>query len=136
VTNEDYLIVSYFCAAGGGVACAAATALLLRGPLRRAVAAVLGPVARAFRRVLPAWLVLLVLFAFTSVSYLDCDHSNYQEVVKDRAHMQQVTRTQASEMLNFLAAGLLAYAAALALMLVICPSGRDVRAGRGAKSPR
>lgn len=121
MTNENYLIVSYFCAAAGGMAGAAATALLLRGPLRRAVAAVLAPVGRVFRRMLPAWLVLMVLFAFTSVSYLDCKHETYQHVVKDRAHMEQVTRTQASKMLNYLAVGLLAYAAALAIMLTICP---------------
>ena len=133
MTNENYLIVSYFCAAAGGLAGAAATALLLRSAVRRAVAAVLAPVGKVFRRVLPAWLVLLVLFAFTSVSYLDCDHSTYQEVVKDRAHMEQVTRTQASKMLNYLTAGLLVYAAALAVMLTICPSGRDVQPERPAK---
>ena len=127
MTNENYLIVSYFCAAGGGVVGAVLTALVLRGSLRRAVAGVLGPVGRVFRRMLPAWLVLMVLFAFTSVSYLDCHHKTYHNVVKDRAHMEQVTRTQASQMLNYLAVGLLAYSAALAIMLIICPSGRHVQ---------
>ena len=103
------------------------TALVLRGSLRRAVAGVLGPVGRVFRRMLPAWLVLMVLFAFTSVSYMDCDHDSYQDVVTDRGHMEQVTRTQASEMLNYLAVGLLAYTAALAIMLTICPSGHHVQ---------
>lgn len=133
MTNENYLIVSYFCAASGGVVGAVVTALLLRGSLRRAVAGVLGPVGRVFRRVLPAWLVLLVLFAFTSVSYLDCGHDTYQHVVEDRGHMEQVTRTQASRMLNYLAVGLLAYTAALAIMLIICPSGRHVQPERPAK---
>ena len=127
MTNENYLIVSYFCAAGGGVVGAVLTALVLRGSLRRAVAGVLGPVGRVFRRMLPAWLVLMVLFAFTSVSYLDCHHKTYQDVVNDRAHLEQVTRTQASQMLNYLAVGLLAYTAALAIMLIICPSGRHVQ---------
>jgi tellurite resistance protein TehA-like permease len=82
---------------------------------------------------LPAWLVLLVLFAFTSVSYLDCHHDSYQDVVKDRGHMEHVTRTQASEMLNYLAVGLLTYTAALAIMLIICPSGHHVQPERPAK---
>jgi hypothetical protein len=82
---------------------------------------------------LPAWLVLLVLFAFTSVSYLDCDHGTYQDVVKDRGHMEQVTRTQASDMLNYLAAGLLTYTAALAIILIISPSGHHIQPERPAK---
>ena len=127
MTNEEYLIVSYFCAAGGGVVGAVLTALVLRGSLRRAVAGVLGPVGRVFRRMLPAWLVLMVLFAFTSISYTGCDHETYQDVVKDRGHMEQVTRTQASEMMNYLAVALLAYTGALAIMLIICPSGRHVQ---------
>lgn len=133
MTNEEYLVVSYFCAAGGGVAGAVLTALVLRGSLRRAVAGVLGPVGRLFRRVLPAWLVLLVLFAFISVSYMDCGHKTYQDVVTDRGHLEQVTRTQVSDMLNYLAVGLLAYTAALAIMLIICPSGRHVQPEHPAK---
>ncbi len=125
MTNEQYLIVSYFSAAGGGLVCAAATALMLRGRLRRAIGAVTGPVAKVFRRALPAWLVLLVLFAFTSVSYLDCDHSTYQDVVNDRPHMEKVTRRQASQMLRLLAVGLLSYALALAVTLAICGPASD-----------
>ena len=101
--------------------CAAATALLLRGPLRRAAASVSAGVGRVFRRALPAWLVLLVLFAFTSISYLDCQHSSYQEVIKDRQHLEEVTRSQASEVLKYICIGMLSYALALAVAMAISP---------------
>ena len=120
MTNETYLTVSYFCAAATGVAAAIATGLLLRGPLRRAVAHVVAPVARAVRRMLPAWLVLAALFAFTTVSYIDCEHKDYAAVIANRDHLEHVTRTQAATMLYWLCYALLAYSLGLVVVLALC----------------
>ena len=126
MTNEQYLIVSYFSAAGGGVAAAVLTALLLRSRLREAVSSLVKPIGRVMRRVLPTWLILLVLFAFMSVSYIDCSHHTYQEVVEDRPHMVRITHKQLEDMATWLAVGLSVFALALSVMLVVCP-GREVK---------
>ena len=127
MTNEQYLIVSYFAVIGGGALLAAVTALLLRGSLRRAVSGLLRPVGVALRRMLPTWLILLVLFAFMSVSYMDCSHSTYDDVVNDRDHMVIVTHRQTSKVLLYLAVALLAYAAVLGVALIVCPGEGKAR---------
>ena len=121
MTNEQYLIVSYFTAAGGGLVMAVITAALLRGALRQALRSVLSPLGRLLRRVLPAWLILAVLFAFMSVSYFDCTHHTYQEVVADRPHMIDVTRAQIQHMLLYVSIAMFAYTLGLAVMLAISP---------------
>ena len=121
MTDEQYLHVSYYAAAGGALCLAVVTALVLRGPARQAVGGLLAAVGRTFRRALPAWLVLLVLFAFLSVSYFDCHHHSYQEVVQDRPHMIAVTHSQAWHVLTYLGVGVLAYGLALGVALIVCP---------------
>lgn len=100
---------------------AALTALLLRSRLGGAVSSLAKPIGRIMRRALPTWLILLVLFAFMSVSYLDCSHHTYQQVVEDRRHMVNVTHNQLEDMAIFLAVGLLTFAMVLAVTLVVCP---------------
>lgn len=129
MTNEHYLIVSYFAAAGGGLCLAVLTVALLRGPARRAVECLLGPVARTLRRLLPTWLILLVLFAFLSVSYFDCEHHDYQQIVQDRPYLENVTHQQAENMVMCLCIALLCYALALGLALIVCPGRRKAQSG-------
>jgi len=114
--NERYLVVSYFAAAGIGVAMALATALVLGGPIRRALAAA-APLARLLRRALPPWLVLAVLLGFLSVTYFDCQHKTYQDIVADRHHLVERTFEQGSQMAVYLAAALVAYGLALGIGL-------------------
>ncbi len=133
MTNETYLVVSYFAAAGGGAVLAGGTALVLRGPLREAVANLLAPVAALLRRALPAWLVLVALFAFLSVSYIDCEHPTYESVVADRAHLVAKSHEQVRSVLGLTAVGVLAYSLALTVALILAhprppaPSPRSPR---------
>ena len=110
MTNESYLVVSYFAAAGAGVLLAVLTALLLSAPLRGALAAVARPLATVFRRALPSWLILAVLFGFFSVTYFDCHHKTYQEIVADSHHLVQKNFEQGADMTEYLATALAAYA--------------------------
>ena len=142
MTNETYLVVSYICAAAGGIVVAGLTAWLFRGPLKQALAAAPAALAQAVGRLFPAWLVLTVLFAFTSVSYIDCQHPGYASVVGDRAHLENVTRQQGSTMLHWVCIALLSYAAALAIILILRPQKEDppaaetdARTGSGAETP-
>lgn len=119
MTNERYLIVSYFCAAAGGILAAMLTAFALRSPLGKAVAAVLSPVGKVLRRALPAWLILAVLFGFMSVSYINCGHSNYEAVVKDTEYLKQVTYDQIGRMMHYLCAAMLSYAMFLSILMLL-----------------
>ena len=121
MTNEQYLVVSYFSAVVGGVVLAVVTAMIVRGPLRRAVGGAFRPLGRLVRRVLPAWLVLMVLLAFTMVSYFDCSHHSYRQIVEDRPHLISVTRTQSRYMLICLGLALLVYVLVLAVVLAVRP---------------
>ena len=125
MTNEAYLVGSYLAAAVGGVLLAGLTALWLAGPLRRAAAPLRGAVGCLFGRALPAWLILLVLGGFFAVSYIDCDHTTYEAVVADRAHLEDVTAEQARHILTYLGVGVLSFSAALAVATLICPPSRE-----------
>ena len=118
MTNEQYLRVSYFAAAAIGLALAALTAWELRGPLRRALAGAARPLARIVRRALGVWLLLGVLLGFLSVSYIDCQHHDYREVVADRDHLVATTRAHAREMTGYLAAFALAYGLVVGAVLM------------------
>lgn len=119
MTNEQYLIVSYFVVAGGSVVAGAVTALALRGPLRKAVAWIAAPVGRFLGRGFVAWTLLAAMLAFLSVSYFDCGHSTYQSIVQDRGHMVKVTHHQVETILQWLLVALMAYSLGLAVMLAL-----------------
>ena len=129
MTNESYLYVSYFAAALGGIAAALLTAALLRPAICQAFADAMAPLGRLLRRVLPPWLILAVLFAFMATSYMDCSHHSYEDVVRDRPHMEDVTRSQATGMLAFRSVSLLAYG--LALTVALAASHRKQSEGSG-----
>ncbi len=117
MTNEQYLYISYF-AAVVGTGLAAVIAAALARPNRRAT---IGPILKwlgaIMRRVLPVWLLLAVLLGFMSVSYIDCGHPNYSDVVADHPHMVQKTQEQVSRMTLGLVAVLVAYSFLLILFL-------------------
>ncbi len=69
------------------------------------------------KRIFPLWLIVAVLLAFISVSYIDCSHKDYQQVVADRGHLVSKTREQVWTMLAWLAVALFTYCLMLVLFL-------------------
>ena len=67
-----------------------------------------------------------VILGFTLVSYFDCSHHTYKEVVADRPHMVAVTFGQISTMCVLLALFLAIYVLSLTIALV-AGSGRKVQ---------
>ena len=118
MTNETYLVVSYFAAAAGGAGLAVATAAVLAGPNRLAtIGKACDTLGRILRRAFPAWLILAVAMGFASVTYFDCQHTNYASITGDYNHLVRKTQEQASAMSYYLAAAIVAYGFVLAAFL-------------------
>jgi len=118
VTNEAYLVVSYFAAAAAGAGLAAATAAGLARPNSLATAGkARDSLGRILRRAFPAWLILAVAMGFASVTYFDCQHTNYTTITGDYNHLVRKTLEQASTMSYYLAAAIVAYGFVLVAFL-------------------
>jgi len=118
MTNESYLYVSYFAAIILGLVLAGVTWVILHGPHREATtAAKVKKLGSLMRRIFPSWLTLTVLLAFISVSYFDCSHTNYTQIVADRDHLVDKTQEQVYRMLVWLAIALFSYCSLLVLFL-------------------
>ena len=116
MTNVQYLHLSYFAAVAGGLAVAALILAILAGPNREATTGpVLLPFGRFLRRILPSWLLLAVILGFISVTYFDCNHETYDQIVADRGHLIDTSQEQTVSMSVALAVAVTCYAVALVL---------------------
>lgn len=119
MTNEQFLYLSYFSAAAGGIGLVVLTAIALARPNRQATEDKFLPhLGKFLRRVFPSWLILMVLLAFISVNYMECH--NYAEVIADRDYIIDKTQQQVYRMSICLAVALMAYATVLLLYLLAC----------------
>jgi hypothetical protein len=107
MTNDRYLIVSYFAVAAFAIAFAGATWLCLRRPFGGITQALsTGSLSRILRSMFPAGLFLPAFLGFVSVSYRGCGKS-YEEIVKERSYLIQMNQEQISSILLWIAAALL-----------------------------
>ena len=83
VTNEQLLYLTYFGAAAFAALLAAATALFLNQPLRKAIRT--DGFGKFLARLFPSWIILAAILGFISVNYLQC--KNYSEIVNDRPYI-------------------------------------------------
>ena len=107
MTNERYLIVSYFTLAVLAIAFACATWLYLRrsfGGITQTLST--GYLSRILKVMFPAGLFLPAFLGFISVSYHGCGKS-YEEIVKERSFLIQKNQQQISSILLWIAAALL-----------------------------
>ena len=107
MTNEQYLIVSYFAVAAMAVAFAGATWLYLRRSFER-ITQMLWPgnLSQILKAMFPAGLFLPAFLGFVTVSYRGCGRS-YEDIVKERSYLIQRNQEQISSILLWIAAALL-----------------------------
>jgi hypothetical protein len=107
MTNDRYLIVSYFAVAALAIAFAWATWLYLRRSFGRIINTLpMGNLSQILKAMFPAGLFLPAFLGFVSVSYHGCGKS-YEEIVKDRSYLIQKNQEQISSILLWIAAAIL-----------------------------
>jgi hypothetical protein len=134
MTNDRYLIVSYFAMAALAIGFAGATWLYLRRSFRGITQTLpTSDLSRILRAMFPAGLFLPALLGFASVSYRGCGKS-YEEIVKERSYLIQKNQEQISSILLWIAGALLFWDLIILLALRFArtssqPSGKssDIR---------
>jgi len=107
MTNDRYLIVSYFAVAAMTITFAGTTWLYLRGSFRGITQALSsGNLSRILKVMFPAGLFLPAFLGFLSVSYRGCGKS-YEDIVKERSYLVQINQEQISSILLWIVAALL-----------------------------
>jgi len=118
MSNEHYLIVSYFVFALVSLALGVAAYRVLRRPFAAIAEAVAGLRGVMLRRTLALSLALAAVLGFLSVSYVDCNRG-YDQIVKDRSLMDEINRQQLQHAGNWIVFAVLAWGFMVVVLLAI-----------------
>ena len=120
MTNEQYLVVSYFCIAAIAVMVGLAAYFWLRAPLHEVAAALPWKALRKLLlRIFPAGIVLPALLGFVSVSYRGCNRREYDKIVADRSYLVSKGQEQISASLTHVVWAVFAWCALIAILVAI-----------------
>ena len=130
MSNEQYLIVSYFFVGVLSTVIAMAVYAFLRRPLA-GLAGVFPNrnLASVLRKLFPAGLLLPALAGFLSVSYHGC-HESYQSIIADRSYLVGKNQEQLSTICLFLMLAVLVWGIVVLLSLRTRPK-EPGRGGNG-----
>jgi len=118
MSNEQYLIVSYFFVGGLSILIAVAVYACLRRPLAGLASAFPNRIlASVLKKLFPAGLVLPALAGFLSVNYESCGKS-YESIIADRAYLVGKNQEQLSSICFFLMLAVLGWGIVVLLGLV------------------
>ena len=107
MTNEQYLVVSYFTVGLLSFAFALATYLLLRHSFIGVTQAVRGKLSIILRRLFFIGIILPALFGFFSVSFRSCSKETYVQIIADRSYLVAKNQEQLSASLSYIVIALL-----------------------------
>jgi hypothetical protein len=135
MSNEQYLIVSYFSVGVLSIVIAMAAYAFLRRPLAGLAGAFPNRnLAAVLKKLFPAGLILPALAGFLSVSYQSC-HQSYESIVADRSYLVGKNQEQISAICFFLMLAVLAWGVVVLLNLATQPK-RPGAGGDGEPSRR
>jgi len=121
MSNEQYLIVSYFFVGVLSIVIAMAAYAFLRRPLAGLTGAFPNRnLASVLKKLFPAGLVLPALAGFLSVSYHGC-HESYQSIIAHRSYLVGKNQEQMSATCFFLMLAILGWGVVVLLSLVTQP---------------
>jgi hypothetical protein len=130
MSNEQYLIVSYFFVGVLSTVIALAVYAYLRRPLAGLASAFPNRnLATTIKKLFPAGLVLPALAGFLSVSYRSCAQS-YESIIADRSYLVGKNQEQISAICLFVILAILGWGIVVLLSLVTQPK-EPRRVGEG-----
>src|SRR5258708_39117984 len=120
MTNDGYLVLSYFVAAGVSIGMGILAYASLYSPFRRVASAIpwvtLG---RLLVRTFRPGMLFPALMGFFAVSYASCNVTTYEKIVADRSYLVCITRQQLSSSLSYLTAAIFVWGFVVAFVLVL-----------------
>jgi hypothetical protein len=126
MTNERYLIASYFAGAALSVGLGAIVYLFLRPPFVRVADAASGRrLSSVLKRLLPWGLLFPAVLGFVSVSYQGCGRNTYEEIVQSRSYLVEKNQEQLSSVLLYILVAVVFWDVIVLLILKYAQNGRD-----------
>jgi hypothetical protein len=126
MTNERYLIASYFECAALAIALGILVYFFVRRPFASVADSASGRRLPAMlKRLLPCGLVLPALLGFVSVSYQSCTRSTYAEIVESRGYLIEKNQEQISSILLSILVAVLFWDVVVLLILKYAQDGRN-----------
>jgi len=117
MSNEHYLIASYFASAAASIALGTVVYLYLQRPFGEiAETASKKGFAAILKKVFPFGLLFPALMGFVSVSYVSCNHETYEKIVQDRKYLVERNQQQLSATLLSLVIAILVWNLLLVLV--------------------
>lgn len=117
MTNEQYLIVSYFAVAAASVALGSVVYFYLRRSFGEFVEAAPGThFPSILKKLFPCGLIFPALMGFISVSYSSCNHDTYEKILQNRQYLVEKNHEQLSSILLYLLIAILVWNLALVLV--------------------
>ena len=107
MTNEQYLVISYFTVGLLSFAFALAIYLLLRHSFIAVTQAVRGKLSIILRRLFFIGIILPALGGFFSVSFRSCSKVTYVQIIADRSYLVAKNQEQLSTSLSYVVIALL-----------------------------
>jgi hypothetical protein len=127
MTNERYLIVSYFLIAALSVGLGTLVYLYLRRPFNIVSDSARGKrLPTILKKLFPIGLLFPALLGFTAVAYRGCaDHKTYEAIVQDRSYLIQKNQEQTSSALLYILGAVLVWDVIVLLTLTVGQSRTD-----------
>lgn len=126
MTNEQYLIVSYFVCGTLSAVVGTLVYFFLRDSFGKALDAVSGKgFSTTLKRLFPCGVLLPAVLGFVSVSYRGCVRSTYEDIIRSREYLVERNQAQISSVLFAILIAVLFWDIALILVLKYAPKRAD-----------
>jgi hypothetical protein len=110
MTNERYLVASYFVCVALSVGLGTVVYLFLRRPFGGVADAASGKrLPSILKKLLPCGLLFPALLGFVSVSYQGCGHRTYEDIVQSRKYLVEKNQEQISSILFYILVAVLVW---------------------------
>ena len=129
MTNEQYLVVSYFTVGFLSFAFSLTTYLLLRRSFIAITKVVRRRLSIFLRRLFFIGILFPALFGFLSVSFRSCSKNTYIQIIADRSYLVTKNQEQLSASLSYIAIALLLWGIIILGVFIINKSQKTGESG-------